>query len=80
MKAARAAWEVTAGLIPGNPDPEFTKVWGYTSDDAEQDRARPEDDDTPPIFEQRMKEAYEYAMSLNYPSRLNWVRVDWIWF
>ena len=30
-ESARAAWEVTAGLIPGQAMPEYTRRWALTS-------------------------------------------------
>ena len=65
---ARSAWEVTAGLLPGQPDQQFTKRFFLTSADPDEK------------FAELHKQAIEYAESLIDPSRLNWVRVDWIWF
>ena len=77
MQAAKALFEVQAGIIPGQPMPEYTRHWGYTSDEYEQDRNTPQDQAT--IFSTRMKEVHDYAMGLSNPAYVNWVRVDWIW-
>lgn len=74
MESARCCWEVVAGLIPGkNPEPEFTKQWWITS-------AQWASDDGLALWEKGRDEAYDYAKTLLDPNRLNWVRVDWIWF
>ena len=75
--AAKAIFEVQAGVIPGTPMPEYTKRWGYTSEDFEHDRTVPQDQ--PTIFSQRLQEAHEYAKGLSNPAYVNWVHVDFLW-
>ncbi|HKX40908.1 MAG TPA: hypothetical protein VJO99_07105 [Burkholderiaceae bacterium] len=75
--AAKAFCVVTAGLIPGEPMAEFSRQWGYTSVDYDADRQRPEG--TPSKFEQNCDEATKYARDLMDPSRLNWVKVEFVW-
>jgi hypothetical protein len=77
MQAAKALIEVQAGIIPGTPMHQYTKRWGYTSEDHEKDRHKPQDEAT--IFSTRLQEAHDYAMGLSNPKYVNWVRVDWIW-
>lgn len=77
LMAAKALIGVYAGVIPGTPMAEFTKNWGYTSEDYEADKLVPPDQ--PTIFSQRLDEAHKYAMGLSNPAYVNWVRVDWIW-
>jgi hypothetical protein len=77
LLAAKALIEVQAGVILGIAMPEYTKRWGYTSDDYEQDKKVPKDQ--PTIFSTRLQEAHDYAMGLSNPAYVNWVRVDWIW-
>jgi hypothetical protein len=77
MLAAKALIEVCAGVVPGIGMAEYTKQWGYTSDDYEQDKKTPPDQ--PTIFSKRLQEAHDYAMGLSNPAYVNWVRVDWIW-
>ncbi len=77
LVAAKAIFEVEAGVIPGEPIPTLTRRWGYDSQDYEHDqRIAP---DQPTIFSQRLQEAHDYAMGLSNPKYTNWVRVDWIW-
>jgi hypothetical protein len=83
---ARLAFEVCAGLIPGQPMPEYTRRWVITSEnwhqenamtDAEFAQAHPDGKSTFATFRD---EAHEYAKSLTDPRAVNWVRVDWIYF
>jgi len=64
----RACWEVTAGLLPGRAEPEYTRRFNFTS-------AHSNDQ-----FVEIGAEATRYAASLIDPNRLNWVRIDWVWF
>lgn len=79
MKAARCAWEVTAGLIPGEPIADYTRRWGLTSDEWYDNDGQP----TPQgvaLFNAHLVAAQEYARYLMNPQGLNWVRVEWVWF
>lgn len=77
MARAKAFFEVTAGVIPGTPMPEYSKRWSYTDEDYGKDKEVPPDQTT--IFSTRLQEAHDYAMGLSNPTYVNWVRVDWIW-
>jgi hypothetical protein len=77
MKACKALFEVSAGVVPGHPMAEFSKRWSYDSDEFEQDRQTPQH--LPTIFSKRLEEAHDYARGLSNPAHLNWVRVDWVW-
>jgi hypothetical protein len=68
MVSARAAFEVTAGLIPGQTMHEYTKQFFFTS----------EDPDT--RFAELRNDAIAYATQVIDPSQVNWVRLDWVWF
>ena len=78
-EAARCAWEVTAGLIPGQAMNEYTRRWIMTSSEWYD-----KDGQTTPqgvvLFNAHLVAAMEYARYLSEPRMLNWVRVDWIWF
>jgi hypothetical protein len=73
MQAARCAWEVTAGLIPGQPMSEYTRRWAMTSAEWELPQ-------NVALYNAALVGAMEYARYLMNPGSLNWVRVDWIWF
>jgi hypothetical protein len=64
---------VTAGLVPGQPIAQYTKQWWFTDEEYNASNSRE-------IWEQRTKEAEEYAAALRDPRSLNWVRMEWIWF
>lgn len=73
QEAARCAWEVTAGLIPGTPMPEYTRRWWMTS-------AEWNSPASAALFHAHTVAAAEYARTLANPQGLNWVRVEWVWF
>jgi len=78
-----AAWEVVAGVIPGEPIPEHTKIFPYQAEDREADIKLAGTITMEPRqskFRQLHKEANAYAESLIDPRYLNWVQVTWIWF
>ena len=77
MRAAKAFIEVRAGILPGQAMPEYSKQWGYTSEEYEADAKTP--GDQPTIFSKLLDEAHGYAKGLSNPAYVNWVRVDWIW-
>ena len=65
---ARAAVEVTAGIIPGVVMPEHTRQWFLTEGEGRG------------TLDHLREDAHEYALSLPLPDGLNWVREDVIWF
>lgn len=77
--ALKAAWEVRAGIIPGQPMEEFSKAWHYTSQDYEADCAMPVDTAEQSRFQRMAAEARAYADGLVDPRRLNWVTCTWMW-
>lgn len=73
MEATRCVFEVTAGILPMEPEVEFTRRFVLTAN--EWDRGQGWD-----RFLEVQKEAMAYATELQQrPSRFNFVRVDWIW-
>ena len=69
MKSLKLAIEVTAGVVPGDPMPVYSKGW-YLS--------REEYDD-PNTYLAAAGAANLYALTLQDPGRVNWVRLDWVW-
>ncbi len=69
-----------AGIIPGTPDPQYTKEFTIDSDawygqgeyEFNQDDARME-------VLKVYGAAQEYARDLMNPKRFNWVRMEWIY-
>jgi len=92
----RGAWEVVAGIVPGQPLREFTKHFWYTSDDWQRAQAQTEiviaeesgkipsapqrEEPWKSKFQTLREEALAYATQLANPARLNWVQVTWIWY
>lgn len=75
--AAKAFFVVTAGIFSDEPMPEYSRQWGYTSQDYEADsKVRPEDITR---FAARRDEAISYARDAIDPSRVNWVRLEFMW-
>jgi hypothetical protein len=85
METAKLVIEVSAGLIPGQAEPEFTRRWAITSAEWEVAQAEDEKADEAHRFyaylllSGRAAQADEYARALRNPARFNYVRTDWIW-
>lgn len=73
-----AAWEVNAGVIPGVPMVEHTKLFPYEAEDFEADKLVPQDQ--PTKYSMLSEEAHLYARELENPKYLNWVQVTFTWF
>lgn len=75
MESAKVIVEVVAGIIPEQPEPEFTRRWAITGDEWEALGAEQANG-----LAQLNGKAQGYSMLLMLqPDRLNWVRTDWIW-
>jgi len=77
MVSGRCAWEVTAGLIPGQVMREHTKRWGLTSDEWHSEKGLE-------LLVERGALANAYASYLqllcSQGREVNWTRVDFVWF
>lgn len=62
--------KVSAGVILGQAMKEYTREWFFTQADL----------DNPPTYIDLTGAAMNYAMSLQDPQKVNWVRLDWIWY
>lgn len=91
--ALKAAFEVRCGVIPGQPMPEHTRRFFYTSEDYEADAKLPPmpeghvidlngplDQPHMSTFTRRHIEAMRYYSSLVHPSFVNWADLTWIWY
>lgn len=88
-ESARVIIEVSAGVIPGTAEPQFTRRWGITS--AEWEKAVADDAEllehgdeghafaVALLLASRAAVADEYARLLRNPNRFNFVRTDWLW-
>lgn len=73
MESARCIFEVTAGILPMEPENEFTRRFALTSSEWNQGQGWDR-------FIEVQEEAMAYATELQQrPNRFNFVRVDWIW-
>lgn len=75
-----AAWEVRAGLVPGQAMPEYTKQFFYTDADYEEDGKHASEFAYQPIFMQRMVQASNYHQQMSNPQTLNWAELTFIWY
>ena len=76
METTRCAVQVFAGVLPGTPEPEFTKTWVIQSDEWHAEGA-----DQGMLLCELAGKACGYATYLMLqPDRYNWVKTEWIWF
>lgn len=89
LQAAKAAWEVRAGVVPGQIDHrKIHRQWWYTSEDYAADRKLLKDvpPDTPPAecpmtrFRAMQQEAMDYWRECNDPAMNNWAELVFIWY
>lgn len=78
FRSVRIGIEVVAGLIPGQPELEFSRSWFITSELWQ--RMNNGDVDARNEIIRISGESREYAATLEDPRRLNWVRRDWIYY
>lgn len=75
---ARVGVDVVAGVLPGTPEPEFTRRWFLSSETwyaAETGSAKAE------LLVEMNGKALAYAAWLMLqPDRFNWVKTEWIYF
>jgi hypothetical protein len=75
--AGRCAWEVRAGILPGEPDPKHTRRWGLTTAEWESE------DGLRLLFEygaQAGAYAHFLAVLSSQGREVNWVETTFIWF
>lgn len=72
MSALKGQWTVTAGIVPGALEKNYTRHWVYTSDDLASDKNGEK-------WNRLKNEAYDYAKEITDPAKVNWVAVDWVW-
>ena len=69
MNALKCSLTVVAGVVIGQPIKGLTRSWHFTQGDL----------DNPPTYIDRTGAAMNYAMSLQNPKKVNWVRFEWFW-
>ena len=81
----RCIWTVTAGVMPGHPEAEYTRRWCLTSETWEKESAMTDEafkaifPDGFSTFAKYKMAAIAYADSLHDPRGLNWVKLEWMW-
>jgi hypothetical protein len=79
-EALAAAWEIRAGVIPGQPIPEYTKQFLYTSADKETDGDHAKEIGYQPLFMKQMACASSYHQQMSDPRINNWAELTFIWY
>jgi hypothetical protein len=77
--SARVGVDVVAGLIPGQPMPEYTRRWFITSDEWTVAGRTPDGQSELLATVNGKAQGYAGLLMLQ-PDRLNWVQVQWVWF
>lgn len=70
MDGLKCSITVTAGVLLNDPMPELRRCWNFSQGDL----------DNPPTYIDRTGAAMNYAMSLQNPEKVNWVRFEWLWY
>lgn len=70
MSSLKCTIRVVAGVVPNQPLSEFTRHWDFLQSDL----------DNPPTYVDKSGAAMNYAMSLQNPEKVNWVKLEWIWY
>ena len=73
--ALKAQIVVQAGLMPGQPDPFYTRVWHFDHQLIEETLEDPTDF----RYRDAFGAALNYAAFLQHPGHLNWVKMEWTW-
>jgi hypothetical protein len=80
MSALKASWEVRAGLIPGQPRPEFTRRFHYTSEDRAEDEKHGSEMSYHADFAKMRAVALDYFMQVSMPALNNWAEITFLWY
>lgn len=78
--AAKGAWQVTAGVVPGIGMAEYTARWDYDSAEYEEDGKHAKEVGYQPIFMQKLAMATAYCTQITDPRCVNWVHLEFIWY
>jgi hypothetical protein len=80
FESLKASWEVRAGVIPGQPRPEFTRRWHYTSAQREEDEKSGNDMTYHATFSKLRAEAIDYYLQVSLPQLNNWADITFLWY
>ena len=74
---ARLGVDVVAGLVPGQPLPEYTRRWFITSEEWNEGDGLAQAQ----LLADVNGKAQAWAAYLMFqPDRVNWVKTEWVWF
>lgn len=77
MTTTKCAVQVDAGVLPGAPEPEYTKVWVIQSDEWHDADGMGH----ATLLADLAGKANGWATYLMLqPQRFNWVKTEWIWY
>jgi hypothetical protein len=78
FESVRAGVDVMAGVLPGQPEEVFTRRWFLTSTEW---HSAESNDGQLDLLSDLSGKAMAYAVLLmQQPNRLNWVKVEWVWY
>lgn len=70
MDGLKCSIRVVAGVLPNQQLSQLTRTWDFLQSDL----------DNPPTYLDKSGAAMNYAMSLQKPEKVNWVKFEWIWY
>jgi hypothetical protein len=77
-QTARCGVDVVAGVLPGTPEPEFTRQWFISS---EEWHSAQKPHEQAMLLSDMVGKANAWATYLMLqPDRFNWVKLEWVWF
>jgi lysophospholipase L1-like esterase len=76
-QTARCGVDVVAGVLPGQPMAEYTRQWFISSEEWSADKGK----NQATLLSDLAGRATAWGTYLMLqPDRVNWVKVEWIWF
>jgi hypothetical protein len=79
-KAAKGAWKVQAGVVPGSRIAEYDRVWFYTVEDYDRDGEHANDPKYLTKYNELQWEAMRYYLQISDPRVNNWADLQFIWY
>jgi hypothetical protein len=81
VATAKVGVDVVAGVLPGTPEPEYTRQWFITGDEWELAGRDEDRQNQARLLADMNGKAMAWAHYLMLqPDRLNWVKTEWVWF
>jgi hypothetical protein len=72
-------WAVSAGIVPGDTMPQYTKNFYYLSAHYDEDIKGAKEGSKESHFQSFRDEALAYAKDIMDPRSVNWVKLEWVW-